>query len=372
MRPRPPVLLCTVLLLLAALLGAGQSSPSAAAAVPPAPVTLTGIDLHDGQIVKSGSTYYLYGTMYGCGFQWAQAGTPWCGFGVSTAPALEGPWTAPKLLFSPTDTDPWTGTTWAVECGGTGAGCFNPRMLIRSGWGPDDGVPILWFNSPADYARSKANAYNAMGCNSLTGPCGPSAGAPYGSYAKPALYVCGGNGDFTLAAVGGQLPAIICTMPGTSALAVEQLTKWGTGGTGTGAKNVAGLTGVESPGAWQDPTTGTWVMTYSDPACGYCAGTGTSYATAPTVYGPWTAPANAGWSAPATGRRDISATSCGGQPRTVSLVDGVPWQGIDLWRGTADETLAGLHFEPLTYGPATGNPGDGGLWRPALAPFTCN
>lgn len=336
------------------------------------PVTMAGVDLHDGQMIKAGDTYYLYGTMYSCGFTWGATNTPWCGFGVSTSTSMAGPWSTPTRLFSPQDTDPWTGTTWAVECGSTGAGCFNPRMIVRSGWGQNDGVPILWFNSPADYTRSHANAYNAMGCNSLTGPCGPTAGAPYGSYNKPSLWICSANGDFTIITIPGQQPALICTMPGSASLSIERLAYSGTNGDGYGARNLAGLTGIESPGAWQDAATGTWVMTYSDPNCGYCAGTATGYATAASPYGPWTAPANVGTGAPTGGRRDVSATSCGGQPRTVSLLDGDPWQGIDLWTGANNETSAGLHFEPLYYRPAAGAAGDGTLWTAALSPFFCN
>jgi hypothetical protein len=380
-RVRPIAVVGAILLLLAAVLGVAPGvaqSPvrqvvSQAVAVP-APVTVAGVDLHDGMLAKFGPTYYLYGTEYACGFTWLQAGTPWCGFGVSTSTSLSGPWSTPTLLFSATDTDPWTGQSWQVECGSTGQGCFNPRMIQRTGWGSDDGVFILWFNSPIDYSRNHSNAYNALGCNGPAGPCGPSAGTPHGSYTKPSLYICSGNGDFGFIDSGtvGQTPAIVCTMAGATGLSVEQLNQWGVGGTGAGAHNVAGLSGVEGPGGWYDAATGAYVLTYSDPECGYCTGAGAGYATASSLLGPYTAPINVAAAAPpATGRRDFSATSCGGQPRTVSVVDGVPYQGIDLWLGTPNETGAALHYEPLTYTPGTGTAGDGQLWRPALAPLTC-
>ncbi|GDY33454.1 hypothetical protein [Gandjariella thermophila] len=339
-------------------------SGSSAAAAPTA-FNISGIDLHDGMIVESGGTYYLYGTEYGCGFQWGQANTPWCGFGVSTATSPSGPWSTPTLLFDPNAIDPWTNTTWVSECGSTGAGCFNPRMIQRSGWGANDGVWILWFNAPADYNRNRANAYYALGCNGPAGPCGYT--APYGSVHKPNLWVCSGNGDFSIVPNGSAPPVMLCTMPDQT-LAEEQLDTWGTNGTGTGSTNLAGLTNTESPGAYQDPGTGTWIMTYSDPNCGYCQGAGTGYATATNLLGPWTAPTNTGWSAPATGRRDLSATSCGGQPRTVITLDGQPYQTIDLWTGSANETTAGLHYEPLTYQHPAG--GSGTLWQP-FTPWTC-
>lgn len=330
-----------------------------------------GLDLHDGMLAHWGGTYYLYGSMDGCGFSWYVQSTPWCGFGVSTASSLLGPWTAPQVLFAPSAVDPWSGLTWTQECGSTGQGCFNPRMIVRQGWGADDSVPILWFNSPIDYSRNGANAYNMMGCASLIGPCGPGA-APYGSYHKPSLSVCSGNGDFSLISPGvaGQAPAIVCTMPGAAALNLEEIDKWGANGTGTGVRSVAGLTQIEGPGGWWDATSGQYILTYSDPGCGYCTGTGSGYATAPSLYSGWTAPTNAGFGQPLGGRRGMSATSCGGQPRTVSVVDGQSYQLVDTWTGNRNETDAGLLILPLTYQAAVGTVGDGGRWVPPVS-YTC-
>lgn len=383
-RFRPAGMLAAVLLLLTALLSvapATADSPvrqatSRALAVP-AGVDVQGLDLHDGMLAHFGSTYYLYGTEYGCGFTWLQSPTPWCGFEVSTAPSMSGPWSPPALLFSPTDIDPWTGTTWVTECGSTGQGCFNPRMIQRTGWGVNDGVFVLWFNSPVDWTRNHSNAYNVLGCNSPTGPCGPSAGAPYGSYHKPNLWAGAGcNGDFGVIQSGtaGQAPAMVCSHAGETGLQIEQLDRWGSNGVqGTGAQNIGGMTLIEGPGGYYDQATGTYVLTYSDPDCGYCTGSGTGYATATSLLGPYTAPVNLAAAAPPPGgRRDLSATSCGGQSRTVSVIDGQAWQGIDLWTGTPNEAGATLHFEPLTYTPGTGTAGDGQLWRPPFAPWTCN
>lgn len=360
----------SALLLAAALFMAGGAP---AAQADPAPLSFslpTSLDLHDGQVQKFGDTYYAHGTMYACGFQW-QVPSTWCGFGASSAPSLDGPWSTPVRLFSPADIDPWTGTTWQVECGGGSAfGCFNPRMLQRTGWGSSDGVFILWFNSPADYARNHANAYNAMGCNGPLGPCGPSAGPPHGSYTKPSLTFCGANGDFGFisSATPGARPALACTMPGSAGITLEELNQWGVGGaTGVGVQDVAGLDRIESPGGWWDAGSGRYVLTYADANCGYCTGTGTGYATATSLYGPWTAPVNLGFGQPANGRRIFSANSCGGQPRTVSVLDGQPYQGIDLWTGDRNETDAGNLFVPLTYGIPSGTPGDGGIWRPPLS-----
>lgn len=363
--------------------------PSSQAAVPPAgrpvsagllstpvPVTITGLDLHDGQLLKVGSTYELLGTMYGCGFSWYTPGTNWCGFGVSTAPAMSGPWSTPQLLFPPSAPDPYNpGHTYVQTCGSTGQGCFTPRLVQRTGWGAADGVWILWFNAPWYYSNGGApHAYMAMGCNGPTGPCGASAGAPYGTTHRPILTQCNGaNGDSDLTpADGTNPPALVCPMAGNTGLGIERLSYWGADGSGTGSTSVGGLKGVEATGTFRDAATGTWVMTYSDPGCGYCTGTAAGYATAPAQLGPWTAPGNIGAGAPGNGRRDFTATSCGGQVDGISTIDGQPWQKVDLWTGGPNEATAALHFEPLTYTPATGSPGDGQLWRPALAPLTCN
>ncbi|MER5715751.1 hypothetical protein [Streptomyces sp. NPDC002132] len=324
----------------------------------PATVTATGVDLHDGMVYKVAGTYHLVGSMYDCGYQWYVA-SPWCGFGVSTAPSLDGPWSPPRALFPPTEVDPYSGKTFASLCATTnGHGCFNPRMGVRP-----DGVWVLWFNQPDGRTSTTTHAYWIMGCNGPSGPCGASAGAPYGSTHKPKLTQCAGeNGDFALVPDPAGGAAIICSYGGT--LAVERLDKWWANGTGQGSTALAGLTEVEGVGAWRDTTTGTWVMTYSE-RCGYCTGTPAGYATAPSLTGPWTAPGNLGWNAPPGGRRDFSL-GCGGQARTVSLIDDVPYQGIDLWIGARNETTAGLLLAPLTYTPTAGAPGDGQVWRPPL------
>ncbi|MEU8765249.1 hypothetical protein [Streptomyces sp. NPDC048659] len=162
-------------------------------------------------------------------------------------------------------------------------------------------------------------------------------------------------------------PALVCTLPGAAQLNIEQLDPSGSGGSGVGVRKVAGLRKVEGPGGYWDPVARLYVLTYADPACGYCAGTPIGYATAPSLYSGWEAPGNVGWSAPANGRRVFDANSCGGQPRTVSVVDGRPWQVIDLWLGTRNEAAAATHLVPLAYTPRAGAAGDGAVWRPPLA-----
>ncbi|MGN6178360.1 MAG: hypothetical protein ACTHNW_04225, partial [Mucilaginibacter sp.] len=46
------------------------------------------IDAHDGEIAYFNGTYYLYGTSYGCGFEWGHKDAPFCGFKVYTSKDL--------------------------------------------------------------------------------------------------------------------------------------------------------------------------------------------------------------------------------------------------------------------------------------------
>lgn len=360
------VLLPLVLAPLASPAAQAQPAHTQTAAVSNASILLPHIDLHDGTIVQIGGTYYLYGTEYGCGFTWRQANTPWCGFGVSTATSLTGPWTTPTLLFSPNSIDPWTNTTWVSECGATGAGCFEPRMIQRSGWGANDGVWVLWFNSPSDWAHNGANPYYVMGCNGPAGPCGYT--APYGSVHKPSLKFCAGNGDADIFSPGpGQNPVALCTRSDQTA-SEEQLDMWGANGNGVGSNNLAGLTNTESLGAYHDAASGSWIMTYADPNCGYCAGGGTGYAVANSLFGPWSWVRNVGAAAPATGRRDISATTCGGQADTVAELNGQTYEIVDLWYGSYNETNARLLLLPLNYqGDGSPSPAP---WQP-FTPWQC-
>ncbi len=365
-----------MLLTLAAAALTGPPNPTAAdapaivpAAGAPPGYTLTGLDAHDGTIYQDAGTYYLVGTRYGCGFHWTQANTPFCGFGVWTSPALAGPWTFVRLLFAPGAVDSWNGHTWTWTCGSGGQGCFNPRMVRRP-----DGVWILWFNAPGDYSRSRANAYYALGCNGPAGPCGDTAGAPHGSTHKPSLSVCYDNGDFTIFTDSGTGTAYIACTMANQTLRVEQLDQWWTNGTGAGVTSLAGLTSVEAPGVFRAPD-GYWLITYSDPNCGYCAGDGTGYAYASAPLASWTAPGNTGFAPDPRGRRDISATSCGGQPRTVFTVGGQPYEWIDLWQGTSDpsnQTTAGVRLEPLVLTPPYGHAQDGTVWAGGIAPYTCH
>ena len=364
MKARWLVVIAAMVVAVAAGLFAVSSAP---ASTPAAGFDITHLDLHDGTMLEYNGTYYLYGEMYGCGFTWTQQNTPWCGFGVSSSPDRVT-WSKPQPLFLPSEIDVTDNMPWSQVCGGTGADCYAPRMIQRSGWGYNDGTFILWFDAPYDWNVNHAsNSYYAMGCNGPMGPCGyneDNETKPRTSVNKPVMKYCGGNADLDIVTPpGGAEPVALCTNADQT-VSEDELDVWGTNanGDGTGSSDLAGLTGVEGLGAYLDTASNTWIMTYSDPNCKFCAGTATGYATAPSLLGPWTAPDNPPAQRPASGRRDLNPTSCGGQPDTVVTLDGTPYEMIDIWSGALNEASASLHFEPLAYHP--GNTALGALWQP--------
>lgn len=354
----------------ALMVGAG-STPTIRQSAPVAGVTLAGLDAHDGTIVDGGAgTLYLYGTRYGCGYHWQQASSPFCGFGVWTSTTgLTGPWTYQGLLFDPNGINSTRNEPWRTTCNSGGNGCFNPRMVRR--W---DGVWVLYFNAPAETQRGQNNAYYVMGCNGPTGGCGSAAGAPYGSTRKLPLNACTASGDFSIY-TEAEAAWIVCS---TTTITVERLDYWWTTGTATSTagavRSIAYLSNVEAPGLVRMPD-GRYVLTYSDPTCGYCSGTGTGYITNGTgPLGVWLGPAATGFNGPANGRRLISGTSCGGQPRTAFTVGGQPYEWIDTWQGVTDptnQTAAGIRLEPLIPTGSYDHAADGSPWAGGFQPLLC-
>ncbi len=80
----PARLALVTLLVAVALTGCAAWSPApSAAVVGSAPSHSIGppplVDAHDGSIVQDGTTFWLFGTAYDCGFALGKIGTPWCG-----------------------------------------------------------------------------------------------------------------------------------------------------------------------------------------------------------------------------------------------------------------------------------------------------
>lgn len=327
-----PVLgsLCSLLMVCGIALGAGTTDT-----LPSGSVTVTGLDLHDGMVLQDGSVYYMYGTRYGCGFNWGHS-TIWCGDGVSEAPSLAGPWSTPKLLFSNEariEATGWSGDngeTWSEACGVHGQGCFNPRMVQAA-----DGKWELWLNAPGDKSKN-VNPYWVLSCSGPAGPCG----SPH----KPAVYsACSRGGDFTVEVIGGR-GWMECSGH-EHELMVERLEPSLTDAADDGYP-VPGTDG-ESPGVFR--TASGYEMTMADPGCGYCSGTKTaakdspvasdlSYATAPSMAGPWT-------------YKGHLAGPCTGEARSVFSNGSAMWEWVDMWNGTGQETDAGILLVPLAQSP---------------------
>jgi hypothetical protein len=336
--------------------------PAAASAsvLPAGSVTLPGLDLHDGMILKTGGLYYHYGTMYSCGnpagsklYEWGKAGSPWCGFGYSTSRSLAGPWAPVQVLLSRWALDNWgpdKGKSWNAVCGGSG--CFEPRMMQRS-----DGVWILWFTAVADWSQhGNGPSYYALGCNGPAGGCGYQAGGPHGSTHKPLLHQCADTDDDPAFLQQGSSMYLYCSLGGT--LSVEELASNWTNGSGVGATDILPGLAVEATGEWS-PSAGEYEMTYSAPRCGYCSGTRSAagpvrvnagWATASSPLGPWTA--RGAWGIP------------DGQPNTVIDFGVSVMEYLDDWTGALNETKATVQLLPLP-GPWGFAPASTGKAAPA-------
>ena len=279
------------------------------------------IDAHDGEIERFGDLYYLYGTSYGCGFNWQVAGTPFCGFRVYSSPDLLE-WTDRGLLFDPTG--------WQDRCGGDTYGCYRPHVVhdvARNRY-------VLWVNS-----FETGVGYHVFVSDT---PAGPFTEQPLPSLAESAKTSPVNNGDENLFVDEDGTGYLVYTdwrVGGN--LIVEKLTPDYLSGTGVHAR--LDVLGVEAPSLFRRGDR--YYVTFSDPHCGFCT-TGTSYMTAPRPLGPWSRPTR------------ISDTSCGGQPTHVSTLEAADGSRTylyqsDLWHAEfqRNQATAPQHWEPLEFTP---------------------
>lgn len=283
------------------------------------------IDAHDGEIACFNGKYYLYGTSYGCGFEWGNKGAPFCGFKVYTSTDLVH-WTDKGNLFDAST------PVWQSRCNGATYGCFRPHVVYNK----KTERYVLWIN-----------VYdNKVGFRVFTSK---SPAGPFTEVDNPSLAV---NTDSPVAGLNNGDHDTFVDEDGTAFLAY---TDWRTNGTivieklssdyltGTGEHVKAVTAGrTEAPSLFRRK--GIYYVTYSDPNCGYCSGTGTSYKTARSPLGPWSAGIQ------------ISDSSCGGQPSFVSVIplqnDILFLYGSDLWNNAAkNEALANYYWAPLEFAP---------------------
>ncbi|MGA2247077.1 MAG: family 43 glycosylhydrolase, partial [Verrucomicrobiota bacterium] len=288
------------------------------------------IDAHDGVIGYFNGTYYLYGTSYDCGFQWLKGGSPFCGFKAYSSTDLVN-WTDLGFLFNAQT------PVWQSRCNGSTSGCFRPHVIYNQ----KNNVYVLWIN-----VNDNVSGYRVFVSASPAGP--------FSEIAEPQLALNkntgGSNGDEDVFVDDDGTAYIAYTYWGAGgSIEVEALKDDYTSGTGTYVTVTTGST--EAPALMK--RNGIYYLVYSDPNCGYCGGTGTSYRTATSPLGVWSSGIS------------ISANSCGGQPSFVSTINlgsqTVYLYCSDLWNnGAANEGLANFYWAPLTF--ATNG---------AINPITC-
>jgi hypothetical protein len=293
------------------------------------------IDAHDGEIALFNGTYYLYGTSYDCGFEWGNKNAPFCGFKAYTSKDMLN-WTDRGFLFDA------KADVWQTRCNGNTYGCFRPHVIFNN----KTQLYVLWIN-----VYDNVSGYRVFTSKTPAGP--------FTEVAEPKLAV---NSNAPAAGLNNGDHDTFIDDDGTAYLAytdwrtkgtivIEKLTSDYLTGTGVVVRSVTdGQT--EAPGMFK--RNGIYYVVYSDPNCGYCPGTGTSYKTAKSPLGPWS-----------EGKK-ISDNSCGGQPSFVSTIKlnsgNVYLFGSDLWNNAAkNEALANYYWAPLTFNA------DG-----SIIPMTCD
>ena len=296
------------------------------AALPVAPGPPPTVDAHDGSLVQDGATFWLYGTAYSCGFALATVGTRWCGVRAFSSTDLTQ-WSDRGLAIAPTE-------LWQQRCAPPLFGCFRPHVARPAAGGPW----VMWVNS-----YDTAAGYHVLVAHSPAGP--------WDEAAPPVLSMGGdhpasrGDEDVFVDSTGvGWIAYTLIENARPVDIVVERLTDDLTSGSGVAVR--LGLGEVEAPSLFERD--GRFFLTYSDPACPYCAGTRTGMAEAPSPLGPWRV------------NQPISARSCDGQPSGVTqlrLADDTVWLYVaDRWdRGRPNQAVATLWWEPLRFG-ASGLP----------------
>ncbi|GAA4615156.1 hypothetical protein GCM10023195_66600 [Actinoallomurus liliacearum] len=206
------------------------------------------VDAHDGAIERFGGTYYLYGTAYDCGYQWQNNDT-FCGFKVYSSPDLAH-WTDRGLVAPPRSCQY----------------CFRPHVVYDKA----TRRYVMWVNDQG--AADKFRVYTSRT------PTGPFTEQPVPDL--PDQTHC--TADLAVFVDDDGTAYLTCSNAGWH-IAVIQLTADYL--RAAGPYDITGVTRVEAPSIFK--RNGTYYLTMSDPNCGYCTGTGTSYLTAKSPLGPW-------------------------------------------------------------------------------------
>jgi hypothetical protein len=280
------------------------------------------LDAHDGEIAQFDGVFYLYGTSYDCGYEWGNHAAPFCGFKVYSSKDLVD-WTDRGFLF-----DAQT-PIWQSRCNGKTYGCYRPHVVFNK----KTKRYVLWIN-----------VYdNVVGYRVFTSA---SPAGPFEEIAEPKLAVNPNaaeaglnNGDHDLFVDDDEMAYLAFTdWRAGGAIMIEKLNADYTSGAGDFVRVTP--TRTEAPGMFK--RNGKYYLLYSDPNCGYCSGTGTSYRTAASPLGPWSEGIK------------ISTNSCGGQPSFVATFKlgsrEIFLYGSDLWNnGAKNEAVANFYWAPLSF-----------------------
>ncbi|MCU1656967.1 MAG: hypothetical protein JWO57_1623 [Pseudonocardiales bacterium] len=322
----------------AAVLVAGWTLSQGSAAAALAPPTIPGsgahvpyllptvtastqhLDAHDGGVVQAGQVFYEYGTSYDCGFQFNVVGTRFCGIKIYSSTDLRR-WQLVGLAFDP------LGGDWQRTC--TPGGCFRPHVVHNA----VTGLYVMWVNV-------FSGSYRVLTAPTPAGPWTLTDGGAVASR----------SGDETLFVDSTGIGYLVRTdLAGKVAtgksheLELDQLDASYAHVVGAVSRPRVGF--VEAPSLFRRQ--GIYYLAYSDPACAYCTGTGTSVVQSASLAGPWSTPYR------------ITTTSCGGQPtnvsvlsdgkRTVWLYQSDQWVRLGTDTVTRNQKRAGQAWSPLSF-----------------------
>lgn len=281
------------------------------------------LDAHDGTVALFAGSYYLYGTSYGCGYEY-QRNSDFCGFKVYASPDLVH----------------WTDHGYAVPPGNCSY-CFRPHVIYND----TTKTYVMWTDG--------GGAYHVYTSKNPEGPFtqGANPSLAVGGAVDEALYLDDDGTGYLIhntTLVAGGL---------TADMVVEKLTPDFLNTTGANVR--LGLGDVEAFAVFKRE--GTYHALMSDPSCAYCSG-GTGEMVSKSMLGPWTGawydPAGvhqSGRAEPRQRARIINGTNCGGQPLVVLPVvqqdASMAYYFIsDRWNNRApNESLANFYIGPMTF-----------------------
>ncbi|WP_165956406.1 family 43 glycosylhydrolase [Kribbella antibiotica] len=281
------------------------------------------LDAHDGSMIQVGSTFYLYGTSYACGYKYQQ-NSSFCGFKVYSSPDLVH----------------WTDRGYVVAPGACGY-CFRPHVVYNA----STGMYVLWSDAGGRYLVATSPSPTGLFTEK------PTPQLAVGGAVDMALFV---DTDGT----GYVVHNTTLVEPGLTAdMVVEKLTADYLSTTGEFVR--LGLGDVEAFAVFK--RNGVYHALMSDPSCAYCAGA-TGEMTAPSMLGPWSGAwydpngvHQSGRAEPRWRARLVNPNNCGGQPLKVLPLQGPDGQTTfyfvsDRWNNRApNESLANLFIGPLSF-----------------------